>query len=451
MRWLGLVFLLLSAACSTTREITITARPPDAMIAVDDGAQKGMGQLTATIKFKGGGDVHTVTATRRGYQDKTVSLHRDDPANGIEIDLEPFHRKLTFATVPIPADIFVDGSPITNGPASQTSTVQNFTIDEQDNWTHHDVVASREGWEPAKITVTWTDPSPDYVLQLQPKRKDVTITTNPPGAAVTIDGTSVGSGPAVAKALAFPFDNSSNQFPQKRVIVSKAGYDSVQRDISWDNGKTDYEIDLIPHQKIVRILTNPAGATVTIDGKAALPGPDGVPAIQLSYVPVNDAGEISKKTAETEWYPTALPIAWDDGRSEYSATLREIMTRRVPLTSVELQRDADGVWQIVPRQLVTTGMKDVSEGPAKEPPTLLFQAPKGTSIGTLAVNPNGGQIVFTLLSGSTKLDIHSQILAMDTTGPGSVQEVTDGKSLDLMPVFTADGTQIVYSSNRAGR
>ena len=122
MRWLGLVFLVLLAACSTTREITITARPPDAMIAVDNGAQKGMGQLTATIKFKGGSDVHTVLATRRGYQDKTVSLQRDDPANGIEIDLEPFHRKLTFSTVPIPADIFVDGTPITNGPASQIST-----------------------------------------------------------------------------------------------------------------------------------------------------------------------------------------------------------------------------------------------------------------------------------------------------------------------------------------
>src|SRR5208337_3772985 len=71
MRWLGLVFLLLLAACSTTREITITAKPPDAVIAVDNGAQKGTGQLTATIKFKNSDDVHTVTATRRGYQDKT--------------------------------------------------------------------------------------------------------------------------------------------------------------------------------------------------------------------------------------------------------------------------------------------------------------------------------------------------------------------------------------------
>jgi Tol biopolymer transport system component len=458
MRRLGLVLFLLLAACSTTRQITITARPPDAMIVVDDGAQKGLGQCTATIKFKGSGDVHTVTVTRRGYQDKSVSLHRDDPANGVEIDLEPFHRLLTFSTVPIPADIFVDGTPITMGPASQASTVQNFTIDEHDNWTHHDVVASRPGWNPAKITVTWTDASPDYVLQLQPKRKDVTIVTNPPGAAVSIDGTPIGSGPVVSKALAFPYDNTTNLFTQRRVVVSKAGYDPVQRDISWDNGKTEYLLELVPHRKIVRILTDPAGATVSIDDRTAMPGPDGVPAIMLSYVPVNDAGDlpvftatVGKKTAETEWYPASIPIPWDEGRSEYSVTLREITIRHVPLTTVELERDADGVWQIDPRQVDTVAMKDVSEGPAKEPPTLLFQAPKGSSIGTLAVNPNGGQIVFTLLSGSSKQDIRSQILAMDTSGPGSVQELTDGKSLDLMPAFTADGTQIVYSSNRAGR
>lgn len=457
MRWAGLVLFLLAAGCATTRQITITARPPDTMINVDNGVDKGMGQVTATIKFKNAADVHLVTATRRGYQDKTVALHRDDPGNGIEIDLQPYQKRLSFSVVPIPGNVFVDGAPITSGPVSQTSTVQNFTIDDQDNWTHHDVVAQRDGWEPAKITVNWNDASADYVLQLQPKRKDVTITTNPPGATVNLDGTDIGTGPVTAKGLPFPFDNSSGQFPTRKIIISKAGYDPVERDISWDDGKSDYEIDLVPHQKIVRIVTDPAGATVTIDGKQADPGPDGVPTMQLSYVPDNSGNlpvftaTVSKQTAETEWYPTTLAIGWDDGRSEYSATLKEIMTRMVPMTSVDLQRDADGVWQIVPTILKTTGMKDISEGVGKDPPTQIFQAPHGTTIGTLAVNPTGGQLVFTLISGTTKQDLRSQILAMNTSGPGNVQEITDGKSLDLMPSFTPDGTQIVYSSNRAGR
>ena len=458
MRRLALFVLFFLGGCATTREITITARPPDTMISVDNGAQRGMGQLTATVKFKNGDDIHTATATRRGYQDKSISLRRDDLATGVEIDLDPFHRKLTFSTVPIPAEITVDGTPITTGPASQASTSLNFTLDEKDNWTQYDVVASRQGWEPAKISVTWTDASADYVLQLQPKRKNVTITTNPPGAAVSIDGASIGTGPAVAKNLAFPFDNNSNQFPLKRITVAKAGYDPVERDISWDGGKTDYQIDLIPHQKMVRFLTDPSGATVTIDGKPVPPGPDGVPTAQLSYVPINDNGDlpaftatISKKTAETDWYPTTLTIPWDEGRGEYSATLREIMTRHVPLTTISPERDEDGIWQTVAKLTDTLAMKDVSEGPGKDPPTLLYQAPRGSSIGMLAVNPNGGQIVFTLVSGSSKQDMRSQIMAISTSGPGSIEEITDGKSLDLMPSFTPDGSQIVFSSNRAGK
>jgi hypothetical protein len=458
MRRLALFVLLFASGCATTREITITARPPDTMISVDNGMQRGMGQLTATVKFKNGDDIHTATATRRGYQDKTISLRRDDTATGIEIDLEPFHRKLTFTTVPIPADITVDGTPITAGPASQTDTVLNFTLDDQDDWTKYDVVASREGWEPAKISVTWTDASADYVLQLQPKQKNITITTNPSGAAVTIDGAAMGTGPVSAKNLAFPFDNNSNQFPLKRITVAKAGYDPVERDISWDEGKTDYQIDLIPHQKVVRFLTDPPGATVTIDGKPVSPGPDGVPSTQLTYVPTNDNGDlpvftatISKSTTDTDWYPTTLAIPWEEGRSEYSATLREIVTRHVPLTAVSLERDDNGIWQSVARQTDTLAMKDIGEGPGKDPPTLLFQAPRGSTVGTLATNPNGGQLVFTLISGASKLDLRSQIMLISTTGPASIEEVTDGKSLDLMPSFTPDGNQIVFSSNRAGK
>jgi WD40-like Beta Propeller Repeat/PEGA domain len=458
MRWIGIPCLILLTACSTTRQITITARPSDSVISVDNGIQRGMGQLTATVKFKNANDTHTATASRRGYPDKTVTLSRDGTPGLVEVDLEPYRRKVTFSIVPIPAIVMVDGSPIVTGPVSQASATETFTLDDQDNWSKYNVVATREGWEPAKMTITWTDPVADYVLQLQPKRKDVVITTTPPGASVSLDGVDIGGSPAIAKGLAFPFDNGNNQFPTRRIRVYKNGYDAIDKDISWDNGQTSYQIDLIPHQKIVRILTDPAGATATINGNPVPPGPDGVPTTQLTYAPINENGDlpvytavITKKTAETEWYPTTIPIPWQEGRSEYSATLREIMTRHVSLLSLDLQRDSDGAWQIVPLQTDTLGMKDISESPGRDPPSLLFQAPKGSSIGSLAVNPNGNQIAFSLISGTSKLDMRSQIMALSTTGPNNVQEITDGKSLDIMPSFTPDGTQIVFSSNRAGR
>jgi Tfp pilus assembly protein FimT len=458
MRWLGISCLLFLTACGTTRQITLTAKPSDSVISVDNGIQRGMGQLTASVKFKNAGDTHTATASRRGFPDKTVTLSRDGTPGLVEIDLEPYHRKLTFSVVPIPAIVMVDGSPIVTGPVSQTSASETFNLDDQDNWTKYTVVATREGWEPAKLTVTWTDPVADYVLQLQPKRKDVVVTTNPPGALVSLDGTDIGQSPTVARGLAFPFDNANNEYPTRRLRVYKAGYDPIDKDVSWDGGKTSYDIELIPHEKIVRILTDPAGATATINGTVVPPGPDGVPSAQLVYTPTNDNGDlpvytavISKKTDETEWYPTSIQIPWQEGRSEYSATLREIMTRRVPQLSIDLQRDSDGAWQIVPVSSDSLAMKDVSESPGRDPPTLLFQAPKGSTIESLAVNPNGNQIAFVLVSGTSKLDMRSQILALSTSGPSNVQEITDGRSLDIMPSFTPDGAQIVFASNRAGR
>ena len=77
MRWAGVVCVFFIAGCTTTREITITARPPDTMITVDNGLQKGMGQLTATIKFKNDTDVHLVTdrmtGKSRGFAFVTMS------------------------------------------------------------------------------------------------------------------------------------------------------------------------------------------------------------------------------------------------------------------------------------------------------------------------------------------------------------------------------------------
>jgi hypothetical protein len=459
MRWLGLVpLLLLAAACSTTRQYNITAQPSDAVISLDDGLQRGQGTLLANVTFTQSQSVRHVTAVRAGYQDKTISLNRDDPTTTVQIQLDPFHRKLNFTVGPVPAVISIDGVPLTAGPVQEASADETFTQDNKGAWTRYTVTATREGWEPTTRPVTWTDPSADYVLELRPKRKDVTITTNPPGATVAIDDETIGTGPALKAGVTFPYDNANNQYADRKVTISKAGYDAIQKSISWDDGKTDYEFDLLPHEKSVRIHTDPAGAVVSINGKPATPGPDGVPTADLTYVPVNDKGDlpvftatISKSAAETEWYPATLQIPWEDGKSEYSSTLTEIITRHVPQDTIALERDSDGVWQLAPRETDTIAMKDVTEGPDKQPPSQLYKAPKGSTIESLVVSPDGSQVLFSQLAGNTKVDLRSQILAISTFGPENRQEVTDGRALDLMPAYTPDGSQMVFSSNRAGR
>lgn len=82
---------------------------------------------------------------------------------------------------------------------------------------------------------------------------------------------------------------------------------------------------------------------------------------------------------------------------------------------------------------------------------MLYQAPKGVTIGSISVSPSGSQVLFTLLTGTDKASLRSQVMAIGSDGSGGVQEITNGQALDIMPSFTPDGTQIVFASNRAGR
>src|SRR5205823_5813653 len=136
--------------------------------------------------------------------------------------------------------------------------------------------------------------------------------------------------------------------PQKLRVV-KPGYDPIETTIGWEDGKTDYKVDLTAKTKTVRILTDPPGATVTLDGKPLEHDRTGAATATLQFPPINERGDLktytvnmSKKTADSEWEPQQLKIAWDSGRADYSVALKEILTRPVQLLSAELQRTDEG-------------------------------------------------------------------------------------------------------------
>jgi hypothetical protein len=454
---LGLASLLMLSACATRRIITINPEPPDSVLKID-GMDNDPGPVTRKFVFRGSQAEHTATASRLGYQDQTVTLEPKGP-DTVDITLQPMVRTLTFIVSPTAAIVSVNGKPLSDGPVSRITKELPFTVDEQNRWTQYVVTAARVGFAPARVVVSETNPTSDEVaLQLQPMRKDLSITTDPPGAEVSLDGQVIGNSPLVDRNRAFGFDVDANQFITRHLKLTKPGYDPLETTISWDDGQANYHFDLPAKRKTVRFLTDPAGATVTIDGKAIAPGPDGVPTTDLTFTPTDDKGDlptftatISKKTQETEWIPITIPVAWEDGRGDYSATLKEVKTKPVDLMSLSFERNADGAWEIIPRMRTTLGMKDISEGSGKEPPALIYSAPPGITIDTLTVSPTGSLVLFTVLSGETKTDVRAQILAISTDATGGVQQITDGKSLDIMPAFTPDGDEVVYCSNRAGR
>ena len=186
-----------------------------------------------------------------------------------------------------------------------------------------------------------------------------------------------------------------------------------------------------------------------------MPDREGVVLAPLVFVPSDERGtlpefkaEITKKTADTEWYPADLSIGWEGGRTDYRVALREIRTRPVTLIQAEPRRTDDG-WRIEPKTTQTLAMKDVTEPSDREQPTRITDLPRGTVIDSLSVSPDGSSLLYSTISTDSAGKLHSRIEMMKSDGSNPSTVLSEPSALSLMPSFTTDGSQILFSSNRA--
>lgn len=454
--FLSLLLIALAAGCATNREITITTRPPDALIKID-GVDYGKGQVVKRFEFKDKNDTHVVSVSRLGFKEQAIPLKRDYQGNQLNVDLKPLTARITVSVSPAPAKISIDGKPVATDMVESVTQELPFTVDARNNWTTHTITVERPGFERYERVITWQDKEPNYAIRLEPQKKNLNITTTPPGAQVFLDGEPLGRSPVAVTARPFPVDLSTDEVVQQKLRVERPGYEPIETMIGWEDGKTDYKIDLTAKSKTVRIMTDPPGAVVQIDGKTLERDKQGAATALLQFPPMNEKGDlvtyninVSKKTADSEWEPKKMAIAWDGGRTDYSIQLKEILTRPVPILNAALQRTDEG-WEIGPEISSTLAMKDVTEGPQKEPPQQITKLPRGTQIDTLTISPDGTRLLFTVLYGKDRNTFRSQMIMIRTDGSGGSDYMSDGKSLEIDPSFTPGGDQVVFSSNRAGK
>jgi hypothetical protein len=451
-----LLALTLSIGCNRARTVTIIPKPGDATIKIDR-VERGRGQVTETFLFRSPSEVHVVEASRVGYKTSVVQLTRDDPTRLIEINLKPQTRDIHLAVEPVPAVIKINDREVTNGPVSvHTEKALPFTVDERNHWTSYSVTAEREGFRPAQVNVTWTDNTASYTLRLEPMRKELNVKSTPSGAKVYLDGDYIGDTPLVGAEQPFPYNVDAKQFDTRTLRLERAGYDPAELQISWDEGKTDYDVNLAVKQKVVRIMTDPPEAKVEIEGAKPERSGDGINVYTLEFPP-DDQGKLKTyegnarmPAGEREWEPASFTIAYDEGRSDYQVSLKEILTRPVPLTAATMRRTDAGAWECVPQEIQTLSMKDRTEPPGRSQAVPIARPGAGKSIGSMAIAPSGNRILFTQLTGKDRASFRSQMFLVHTDGTNSIDTLTDGHTLDIHPSFTPGGDQILFSSNRAG-
>ena len=249
-RLLRLAGLLGGCSSDKGRVVTITTRPPDADLRIDD-RNVGHGPVTEKFTFDDG-QTHTVTATRFGYKEATFTVDSSYDKRDLLLVLPPKTRRVTINVAPVPGIVTVDGKALSPEPVSQITTEIEFHLDDKEHWLPHTAGAERPGFPRVDLPIRWEDQVNRYTLKLEPARKDVMIATNPPGAEVFLDGESKGTGPVTIEGLTVPFDPATNQFGRLEVKAVKPGYEPAVSSIGWDKGRREYVLDLGVKSKPVR-------------------------------------------------------------------------------------------------------------------------------------------------------------------------------------------------------
>jgi Tol biopolymer transport system component len=278
--------------------------------------------------------------------------------------------------------------------------------------------------------------------------KEINVTTSPPGAEILFDDESLGT--SVEKVTRqFSYDVTREKFETHKLTAKLAGYPEKSMEIGWDDGKTDYHLDLSAFSKTVRIQTIPPGGQVTLEGRQLKTESNGDTMAYLEFPPVNGKPKTySGVVSKPEWKDFPITLAWDNGKTDYTFRLLPVRTMKLQLTKVSITSDG-AAWKVAPSTETTIAGKDPAEHSGQELQQLTPPEMKGQNIDSIAISPDGKKLVYTVLVD--KPDFHSLMYMMPTDGSAAPALLNDGKSLDITPSFSPDGEQILFASDRAGK
>ena len=190
--WIFAFVLIVSFAtgCQETRQIYLTSRPQAATVKVD-GLEAGTTPLRHQFIFMPDKKSARVEFSRLGFKDQAIEVTNRTDAN-VNVDLKPLTKKVNIIVRPFPGTIFIDGKQSLPIPMASYLTELEFSVDAAGRWTSHKVTVERQGFMNAERVITYQDPDPDYTMTLEPMRKELTITTAPPGAELLIDEEVIG-------------------------------------------------------------------------------------------------------------------------------------------------------------------------------------------------------------------------------------------------------------------
>lgn len=194
---------------------------------------------------------HTVIADAPGYQRAVQKVSWLDQVNQFPMTLRPLEKDVKVTTSPPGAQVYIDDKLVGTTAESAPAVAERvtFEMDDKGQFETHKLRAAKPGYDPVEIDISWDDGAKEYHVELVAKTKTVKIASEPPGAAIKLDGkdlTTDASGVATSEKLPFVPDDKG-QLPTFSGVATKSGdrdYQPTPFTIGWDNGQTMYTVKL---------------------------------------------------------------------------------------------------------------------------------------------------------------------------------------------------------------
>lgn len=247
--WLALLLLAICAFwLLSSRAILITTDPPVADIDV-----QGIPDLRFGGRYLLRPGRYALSASAEGYVPGSLSIEvTDAPSQDFSLRLERLPGQLVLSTRPaVVAEVMIDGLSAGRTPTS--------AIDLKAGGHKLRIVAPRyQPWE-TELTVQGGGVMQALEARLVPDWAEVTVSSVPDGAAVFVDGVSAGTTPAQLELLA----------GERTLTFEKDGFKTLTRKLSVVANQPQQltALQLEQADGLVRIISEPPGATVTVAGR----------------------------------------------------------------------------------------------------------------------------------------------------------------------------------------
>ena len=217
---------------------------------------------------------HILIVSREGYEDLRQTMEVTEGGTS-SINANLVERSPSAATVMVTITSNVSGANITLDGQTHPTWMTPYTFSDLPAGEHTVSVSKKgyhdaeqtltvEGGPPATFSVNLTEVerTPTPTAPTAPKFGQLVVTTNVPGASITVDGQR-------EPDWVTPYTFSRLSAGRHSVVVSMSGYGDVQRVLEIEGGRTStLSASLTVPSGVIGIQTVPAGAEVIIDGRS---------------------------------------------------------------------------------------------------------------------------------------------------------------------------------------